>query len=313
MKKFKIKDSGKRQTFATGAKRDTAENKSRPDLISPFAMWRLGEHLRKGDAKYGQDLHIPIPRDLLFNRICDIIGICKKNKLNVDIKIELFTAIKNVGLVTKNTYEKLTQILLKGKKLIEGSGENKRKILKKSKFSTRKEELTPILLNGINEPSIYGHLKLEDWMKKKVYYLNQDKTINAESVNEVLGKLPNILTMIIKQGSQEDIYVVGATTDLECLEILLKELKGLYNTCKILPLIRFSNKNNVLCEFIDNSRNWEKGMPFSRFLASAHRHLLQFEKGEVDEDHLSAILFNIHAIIHFQEIGRKDLDDLSFR
>ena len=47
-----MQDSGKRETFESGAVRDTAEGKSRPDLISPFATERLGEWLRKGAEKY---------------------------------------------------------------------------------------------------------------------------------------------------------------------------------------------------------------------------------------------------------------------
>ena len=48
----KLKDSGKREQFSTGAVRDTATDKPRPDLISPFFLERLGEHLRKGAIKY---------------------------------------------------------------------------------------------------------------------------------------------------------------------------------------------------------------------------------------------------------------------
>jgi hypothetical protein len=47
-----LKDSGKREQFSTGAVRDTATDKPRPDLISPFFLERLGEHLRKGAIKY---------------------------------------------------------------------------------------------------------------------------------------------------------------------------------------------------------------------------------------------------------------------
>jgi hypothetical protein len=57
-------------------------------------------------------------------------------------------------------------------------------------------------------------------------------------------------------------------------------------------------------------RNWEKGMPFSRFINSAKRHLAQFMMGKEDEDHLAAVIFNAQAIIHFQELGRTDLDDM---
>lgn len=45
-------DSGERQSFATGAVRDTAGGKPRPDLFSPFAEERVGEWLRLGAEKY---------------------------------------------------------------------------------------------------------------------------------------------------------------------------------------------------------------------------------------------------------------------
>ena len=53
MTDFVVKDSGERRTFATGSVRDRGDLKPRPDLISPFAMMRVGEHMRKGAAKYG--------------------------------------------------------------------------------------------------------------------------------------------------------------------------------------------------------------------------------------------------------------------
>jgi hypothetical protein len=56
--------------------------------------------------------------------------------------------------------------------------------------------------------------------------------------------------------------------------------------------------------------NWSKGMPFRRFYASMMRHAIQFAEGDKSEDHLSAVVFNALAIIHFQEIGRADLDDM---
>lgn len=51
---FKVEDSGERQSFSTGAVRDTSANKPRPDLISPFFLERLGEQLRKGAVKYAE-------------------------------------------------------------------------------------------------------------------------------------------------------------------------------------------------------------------------------------------------------------------
>jgi hypothetical protein len=52
MSNFEIKDSGNREEFTTGAVRDTADDKSRPDLISPFFLNRLGFHLANGAKKY---------------------------------------------------------------------------------------------------------------------------------------------------------------------------------------------------------------------------------------------------------------------
>lgn len=59
-----------------------------------------------------------------------------------------------------------------------------------------------------------------------------------------------------------------------------------------------------------DDRNWEKGMPFSRFTDSALRHINQFVMGKSDEDHLAQAIFNLMAIIHFQEAGPAGLDDL---
>lgn len=47
-------------------------------------------------------------------------------------------------------------------------------------------------------------------------------------------------------------------------------------------------------------RNWERGMPFTRCIASLRRHLMKYMQGKRDEDHLAAILFNAMAIIHYE-------------
>ncbi len=65
-------------------------------------------------------------------------------------------------------------------------------------------------------------------------------------------------------------------------------------------------------------RNWEKGMPLSRFFDSAVRHLYAFIGGSRDEDHLAAADWNIHCLIHTEamiEAGKlpKELNDLPNR
>lgn len=49
---YDLKDSGQRRTFETGAQRDRGELKPRPDLISAYALERVGWHMAKGAAKY---------------------------------------------------------------------------------------------------------------------------------------------------------------------------------------------------------------------------------------------------------------------
>jgi len=58
-----------------------------------------------------------------------------------------------------------------------------------------------------------------------------------------------------------------------------------------------------------DEHNWVKGILVSRCIGSAMRHLFQLAMGDKDEDHASAIVFNIFCIVHYQEIDRTDLDD----
>ncbi|MFQ6077463.1 MAG: dATP/dGTP diphosphohydrolase domain-containing protein [Candidatus Bathyarchaeia archaeon] len=54
-------------------------------------------------------------------------------------------------------------------------------------------------------------------------------------------------------------------------------------------------------------RNWEKGIPISRYLDSALRHIFQFLQGEEDENHLIAAIWNLvccyETILRIQEGG----------
>jgi len=58
-----------------------------------------------------------------------------------------------------------------------------------------------------------------------------------------------------------------------------------------------------------DEHNWVKGIPVSRCMASLMRHVHQFYKGDKDEDHGAAILFNVMCIMHYEEVGRSDIDD----
>lgn len=58
MDKFAVKDSGQREEFESGMRRDTAEGKPRYDLVIPLLMEepmlkRWAVHMAKGAKKYG--------------------------------------------------------------------------------------------------------------------------------------------------------------------------------------------------------------------------------------------------------------------
>jgi len=48
-------------------------------------------------------------------------------------------------------------------------------------------------------------------------------------------------------------------------------------------------------------RNWEKGQPQSQFLASALRHLYKWLSGDVSEDHLAQLGWNVDCLIDQEE------------
>lgn len=48
-------------------------------------------------------------------------------------------------------------------------------------------------------------------------------------------------------------------------------------------------------------RNWEKGIPFMSYFASAMRHLIAWRMGKTDEQHLEAAVWNIFGILHHEE------------
>ena len=64
-----------------------------------------------------------------------------------------------------------------------------------------------------------------------------------------------------------------------------------------------------------SENNWQKGMPYSRVVASLKRHVMRYQQGDRTEDHLSAIIFNAQALLHYDAMIARgvlpaDLDDM---
>ena len=59
------------------------------------------------------------------------------------------------------------------------------------------------------------------------------------------------------------------------------------------------------------ARNWERGIPVSRFIDSALRHINKWREGYRDEDHLIQAVFNLFGAVHTQEMVSRGLLDRS--
>ena len=105
-----------------------------------------------------------------------------------------------------------------------------------------------------------------------------------------------------KFSGEKDVYKGGGTRDKRAgkgrfdliTPFMLKRLAGVYERGAV---------NH-------GDRNWEKGIPFSRLLDSALRHINQWKEGKRDEDHIAQAIWNLSGLLHFEELGRKDLNDV---
>lgn len=58
--------------------------------------------------------------------------------------------------------------------------------------------------------------------------------------------------------------------------------------------------------------NWRKGQPKDTTMDSLLRHLESYRKGETDEDHLSAVIWNAFSMMHVDEYLLREHPELDF-
>lgn len=147
-------------------------------------------------------------------------------------------------------------------------------------------------------------------MKKRVGGLKVGHGIVAPKVNGASPFRPSLNKEYVTKdtGKGREKYKSGMVRDI-------RVQKGRFDLLSPFVLIRLA-KIYERGSYKYSERNWEKGCPFSRFLDSAFRHLVQYIAGINDgEDHIGASIWNLTAIIHFQELIEaglmpKELDDL---
>ena len=111
----------------------------------------------------------------------------------------------------------------------------------------------------------------------------------------------------VKDSGKEQSFGTGAVRDIQ-------EGKGRFDLLPPYALLRvakhFENGANRYQE-----RNWEKGIPCSRYLDSAFRHMIKIMMGLEDEDHEGACAWNLLCLMETKmraDLGilPKELNDL---
>lgn len=84
------------------------------------------------------------------------------------------------------------------------------------------------------------------------------------------------------------------------------KIEVLYDTCNIFGRLAFSDVGTMFLEVAKHfengaikygEHNWEKGIPEWSYLDSAARHFLKWNRGDKDEPHDRAFIWNILALI----------------
>lgn len=108
----------------------------------------------------------------------------------------------------------------------------------------------------------------------------------------------------IQDSGDRQVYNSGAQRDNA-------EGKGRYDLIPMQGLMRLARHYELGARKYTD-RNWEQGMPISRYVDSAMRHLVKYIDGWDDEDHLASVIFNVMAIMH-HENELPELQDLPKR
>jgi len=104
---------------------------------------------------------------------------------------------------------------------------------------------------------------------------------------------------VTKDSGHRQVFKTGAQRDRQ-------EGKGRYDLIPSVAIKRLADifERGALKY---SARNYELGMPLSRFIDSALRHLFQYLEGRRDEDHLGQAFWNLSACIHTETMINRGL------
>lgn len=101
----------------------------------------------------------------------------------------------------------------------------------------------------------------------------------------------------VKDSGKRESFPTGAVRDTE---------EGKPRIDLFLKYVPIGAINRIATHYVNGARkygdhNWQKGIPTSRCISSAFRHLYQYLIGDRTEDHLAAVCFNVIAILYWEE------------
>lgn len=124
----------------------------------------------------------------------------------------------------------------------------------------------------------------------------------SQGVTDTFPQILHVEGFVTKDSGQREQFGSGAVRDTQ-------EGKPRYDLIPPGPLKRHAElMARGAIKYGDS--NWTKGMPVSRILASAQRHLEQYRAGDRTEDHLAAVAFNVYAGMFFEDTEWDDTGDL---
>lgn len=113
----------------------------------------------------------------------------------------------------------------------------------------------------------------------------------------VIANLERIPIFELKDSGKREEFSTGAVRDV-------REDKGRFDLIPAYPLLRLAKLYEAGAKKY-SEENWTRGLPIKRCLDSLLRHANSYKMGMMDEDHLSAVVFNAFAIIYFEEMIRQ--------
>lgn len=308
--KGQLKDGGSRKHYSTGAMKEdqsATEGKGRYDLLPVTAIRRIAEIYRRGAEKYTKT--IPVSIDQVLTELV-MLKPCPKTVHNA-IKIVQYMPKDYADLAMKKTYEQriLNMLNVNVKMLVDGSKPTENIVKITTEFVIR-------ILKG-NE-NIEREIDLDDLssmelLLKHILQWHKNKGTFVQFVLNLQEKEALTSTMTIAPEGLEDCCVPNVTKHLACLMTILKVFSEQSDTSPIRKQLVLTE--NGFVRYHEGCRNWELGLPLSRFLDSAKRHLDQYHEGMEDEDHLAQATWNLLALLHTEEMMKRgiltpELDDL---